>query len=109
MPSASAARLTCISAANSDCGAPNPRNAPLGGVLVATARDRIRTLSTSYGPPAWIVARESTTGVSVVYAPPSRTRSMSWATIRPSLVRPVRWWITAGWRLVVADRSSWRS
>ncbi len=28
-------RLTCISAANSVCGAPKPRNAPLGGVLVA--------------------------------------------------------------------------
>ncbi len=39
IPSASAARLTCISAANSACGAPKPRNAPLGGVLVATARD----------------------------------------------------------------------
>ena len=31
------------------------------------------------------------------------------ATIRPSRVSPVRWWMTAGWRLVVADRSSWRS
>ena len=31
----------------------------------ATARARIRTLGTSYGPPAWIVARDRTTGVSV--------------------------------------------
>ena len=106
---ASAARETCISAANSTCGAPKPRNAPFGGVLVATARDRIRTLATSYGPPAWIVPRDSTTGVSVVYAPPSITRSMSWATIVPSVRMPVRYRITAGWRFVVADRSSWRS
>ena len=53
------------SAANSDCGAPKPRKAPLGGVLVATARDVMRTLGTSYGPPAWIVARLRTTGESV--------------------------------------------
>ncbi len=38
--SASAIRLTCISAANSVWGAPKPRKAPLGGVLVATTRDR---------------------------------------------------------------------
>ena len=56
MPSASAARLTCISAANSTCGAPKPRNAPFGGVLVRPRATRIRTLATSYGPPAWIVA-----------------------------------------------------
>ena len=106
---ASAARETCISAANSTWGAPKPRNAPLGGVLVATARDRIRTFATSYGPPAWIVPRERTTGVSVVYAPPSITRSMSCAVIVPSRRIPVRYRITAGWRFVVADRSSWRS
>ena len=109
MPSASATRVTCISAANSVCGAPKPRNAPLGGVLVATARDRIRTFATSYGPPAWIVPRERTTGVSVVYAPPSMTTSMSCAAIVPSRRTPVRCRITAGWRFVVADRSSWRS
>ncbi len=40
MPIASATRLTWTSAANSDCGAPKPRKAPLGGVLVATARAR---------------------------------------------------------------------
>ena len=58
-------RLTWVSAANSVCGAPNPRNAPLGGVLVAIARPRIRTFGHSYGPPAWIVPRLSTTGVRV--------------------------------------------
>ncbi len=38
IPSASATRLTWISAANSACGAPKPRNAPFGGVFVVTAR-----------------------------------------------------------------------
>ena len=50
MPSASAMRLTCISAANSVCGAPKPRKAPLGGVFVATARPRMRTLGHVVGP-----------------------------------------------------------
>ena len=45
---------------------------------------------------------ESTTGVSVQYAPPSMITSMSWATSRPSLVTPVRWRTIAGWRFVVA-------
>ena len=53
--------------------------------------------------------RESTTGVSVQYAPPSMTTSMSWATSLPSRVTPVRWRTIAGWRLVVAAMSSWRS
>ena len=42
-PSASAIRLRWVSAANSVCGAPNPRNAPLGGVFVRVARARMRT------------------------------------------------------------------
>jgi hypothetical protein len=45
----------------------------LGGVLVRVARARIRTFSQRYGPPAWIAPRDSTTGVSVQYAPPSIT------------------------------------
>ena len=109
MPSASAIRLTCISAANSVCGAPKPRNAPFGGVLVTIARPRMRTLGHRYGPPACRTPRESTTGLSVQYAPPSITTSISWATRRPSRVTPVRCLMTAGWRLVVALRSSWRS
>ena len=44
MPSASAMRSRWVSAANSDCGAPKPRKAPLGGVLVIAARARTRTL-----------------------------------------------------------------
>ena len=44
---ASATRLSWVSAANSDWGAPKPRKAPLGGVLVATARERILTFGTS--------------------------------------------------------------
>ena len=51
MPSASATRLACISAANSVWGAPKPRNAPLGGVLVAVARPRMRTSGTGTGRP----------------------------------------------------------
>ena len=47
MPSASATRATWISAANSTCGAPKPRKAPLGGVLVAMARPRMRTFGHS--------------------------------------------------------------
>jgi hypothetical protein len=50
--SSSAMRFICISAANSVCGAPKPRNAPFGGVLVRVARPRIRTLGQRYGPPA---------------------------------------------------------
>ena len=34
------------------CGAPNPRNAPFGGVFVNTVRPRMRTLSQLYGPAA---------------------------------------------------------
>jgi hypothetical protein len=33
-------------------GAPKPRNAPLGGVFVTTARPRIRVFSQRYGPAA---------------------------------------------------------
>ena len=32
------------------CGAPKPRNAPFGGVFVATARARMRTFGQRYGP-----------------------------------------------------------
>jgi hypothetical protein len=53
------------SSANSVCGAPKPRNAPLGGVLVATARATMRAAGQRYGPPAWMAPRESTTGESV--------------------------------------------
>ena len=109
MPSASARRSTWISAANSTCGAPKPRNAPLGGVFVRVARARMRTFGQRYGPPAWIAPRDSTTGVSVQYAPPSITTSISWATSVPSTFTPVRWVTIAGWRFVVAARSSWRS
>ncbi len=66
MPRASATRSRCVSAANSDCGAPNPRKAPLGGVLVMAERARIRTLGQAYGPPAWMPPRERTTGETVV-------------------------------------------
>ena len=65
MPSASAMRLTCISAANSVCGAPKPRNAPLGGVFVrhraapdADVRAAVRAAGVER-------PRDSTTGVSV--------------------------------------------
>ena len=48
----SAIRLRWVSAANSVCGAPKPRNAPFGGVLVRVARARMRTFGQRYGPPA---------------------------------------------------------
>jgi hypothetical protein len=44
IPIASAIRSMWHSIANWVCGAPKPRNAPLGGVLVATARAWMRTL-----------------------------------------------------------------
>ena len=53
------------STANCVCGAPKPRNAPLGGVWVIIARPRMRTWSQRYGPVAWITPRDSTTGLSV--------------------------------------------
>ena len=89
-------RLTCISAANSVCGAPKPRNAPFGGVLVAIARPVIRTFSHRYGPPACSTPRLSTTGVSVQYAPPSMITSISWATSSPVSETPQRLRTTAG-------------
>ena len=52
----SAMRSMCTSTANCVCGAPNPRKAPLGGVLVITARPRMRTWSQRYGPLAWMSA-----------------------------------------------------
>ena len=58
MPSASASRSIWTSAANSVCGAPNPRNAPFGGVFVRVARARIRTFGQRYGPPAWSAPRD---------------------------------------------------
>ena len=66
MPSASAIRSRWVSAANSACGAPKPRKAPLGGVFVMAARARIRTFGQAYGPPAWMPPRDRTTGDSVV-------------------------------------------
>ncbi len=72
MPSASAIRLSWVSAANSACGAPNPRKAPLGGVFVrvgAGADPDVRAAVRAAG-----VDRrrgDRTTGVSVQYAPPS--------------------------------------
>ena len=42
-PSCSAMRSMCTSTANCVCGAPNPRNAPFGGVFVIITRPRIRT------------------------------------------------------------------
>ena len=88
--SASAMRLICISAANSVCGAPKPRKAPLGGVFVAIARPVIRTFGHRYGPPAWRTPRLSTTGVSVQYAPPSMITSISCATSSPVSETPDR-------------------
>src|SRR5881396_2522199 len=65
IPRRSATCSTISSAAKSDCGAPKPRKAPFGGVFVATARARMRTLGQAYAPAAWIAARDSTTGVNV--------------------------------------------
>ena len=96
MPSASAIRLRCVSTANAACGAPKPRKAPLGGVFVMAARARIRTFGQAYGPPAWMAPRDRTTGERVVYAPASKTMSMSWATSAPSRVTPVRCRMTDG-------------
>ena len=89
-------------------GAPKPRNAPCGGTFVATARPRMRTWSHRYGPAAWIVPRESTTGDSVQYAPPSMTKSTSIASSRPSRVTAVRCFVRDGCRFVVATMSSAR-
>ena len=51
-PAAAATRSMCRSSAKRLCGAPNPRNAPCGGALVATARPRTRTFGQKYGPGA---------------------------------------------------------
>ena len=65
MAIAAATLSRCRSSAKRLCGAPKPRNAPCGGTLVATARPRTRTFGHEYGPGAWIVPRERTTGDSV--------------------------------------------
>ena len=64
-PSVAAIFSMCSSAAKSVCGAPNPRNAPFGGVWVATALARTRTFGQVYGPVACSAPRDSTTGDSV--------------------------------------------
>jgi hypothetical protein len=109
IPSSRAMTSRCLSSANSDCGAPNPRKAPCGGAFVATARAWMRTWSTSYGPAAWMHPRDSTTCDSVEYAPPSTTKSMSSATSFPSRVTAVRCRVRDGCRFVVAAMSSARS
>ena len=65
-----------------------PAERAVGRRVGAAARARIRTFGQRYGPPAWIAPRDRTTGVSVQYAPPSITTSMSWAMSRPSRVTP---------------------
>ena len=97
------------SPANCDWGAPNPRKAPNGTAFVNIARPEMRTWSHAYGPAAWMMARDKTTGESVTYAPPSITTSMSCASSRPSRPSPVRCRTSAGCRLVVAAMSSPRS
>ena len=108
-PRARASFCICRSYANVVCGAPKPRNAPCGGWLVATTRPRTRTIGQRYGPAACSTPRDSTTGDSVRYAPPSITTSTSIATSSPSRRTPSRWRMRAGWRLVVAAMSSSRS
>ena len=115
MPSASAMRSMCTSTANCVCGAPKPRNAPLGGVLVIIARPRMRTWSQRYGPVAWMHAARQHHRRSASRRRRRRARtSMSIAVSRPSRVTPVRWRTIAGMPLgrrdhvldAVVDRSS---
>ena len=108
MSSRSAIRLSCISAANSVCGAPKPRKAPFGGVFVRVARARIRTFGQRYGPPAWSAARQDDGRQGAVRAAVHDDLDVL-GDQPPSLVTPVRWRTIAGWRLVVALMSSWRS
>ena len=49
----SAIRFSCVSAANSVCGAPKPRNAPFGRRVRPRRPARSRTFGQRYGPPAW--------------------------------------------------------
>jgi hypothetical protein len=65
MRSVRAMRSMWRSIAQIVCGAPKPRNAPFGGVFVATACASIETCSQRYAPAAWRAPRERTTGVSV--------------------------------------------
>ncbi len=65
MPRASAILSMWTSEANCVCGAPKPRKAPLGGVLVIVTRPRMRASGQRYGPVACRTPRERTTGESV--------------------------------------------
>ena len=91
------------------CGAPKPRKAPLGGVLVATAIPSMRACVHAYAPARGGSPRESTTGVRRhVGAAVHRCSAMSSATRAPSFVQPVATSTRAGCRLVVASMSSLR-
>ena len=93
---ASAARRTRGTRRSAACWSSSPGR--------GCGRDRSGTVRS-----AWIMPRDSTTALSVAYAPPSKTASMSTAVSRPSRVTPVRCRMTAGCRLVVASMSSTRS
>jgi hypothetical protein len=80
----------------------------LGGVLVCTTRQSIRACFQRYAPAACSTPREATTGESVTYAPPSITMSISQARKSPCSETAVRYFMIAGWRLVVEATSSSR-
>ena len=97
--SACAIRAIIDSAAQCACGAPKPRNAPLGTLFVYTTIPSVATFGMRYGPCAKIVAHLSTSTLVDAYAPPSATVRVSTATIVPSRFAPhvvVMW---NGWRL----------
>ena len=106
-PDARRSRSMCRSIAKMVCGAPKPRNAPLGGVLVATARASDPHDVAAVRPGRVDQPRESTTGLTASRRRrrPSRTRSPCARSGRRGRRRCVMR-DEAGWRLVVASMSS---
>src|SRR5699024_11791066 len=82
--------------------APKPRKALAGTLLVNTAREVQRTLGIRYGPVASAAPANSTRALSAGYAPASPRISVSWATMVPSFLAPVRYFIKNGCRFVLA-------
>ena len=86
---ADAARATCRGGARARRGSAARRSRGTRRAAARWSRRRGRGCGrsgTSYGPAAWMVPRDSTTGDSVAVAPPSMTKSMSIASSVPSRV-----------------------
>src|SRR6267143_5725349 len=98
MSSAAASLSICDSYAKHDWTAPNPRIAPVGGLLVYAPTAWTRALGTRYGPAPKHAAFATTAGLDEAYAPPSSTIVALTNASAPSFVAPCAYQSFAGWR-----------